>query len=269
MGWQEVGLSAGGQDYIKVKAGQKVKVHVLSAEPYTFFQHFFNTIQRSAVCPGDGCPACAANDKDMRKRTQHSFVVADEEGNVKVWNMGNETAEKVKNIYDTYESSLDSVDLVVNRTGTGKDTSYGVTPVAAKIDVSSVDMEALPNLEEIHAPASAEDIEKMMAGIDPAQEFDPSKLEAASEGPTPVEDAPAEEEAPPKPAPKPVAKATPNGDPKQPVIQQIMKLLSTSVKYKAMPARQSLFKRCAPGKGTVSAMTLQELIRVRGELLKK
>lgn len=278
MGWNEVGQSAGGQDFLKFEAGKKVKIHVLSEEPHSFYQHFFDSIRRSAVCPGEGCPACELNDKAHAKRMQHSFYVVDDLGQPKVWTMGNRLAEQVKNIYDTY-SGLSDVDLVVVRTGTDKNTKYGVTPVPVTIDVSGVDMSILTPLEEINEPTSVEEIEQMVNGIDPRGEFSAPKdeaEEAATEEPATEEVA--EEEAPEpvakKPAPKPAAKPAPKAPTAAPgadrtaVVKEIMLLLAKSAKYKALPARSLLFKKCAPGKTTVASMTLPELLKVRNELKK-
>lgn len=283
MGWPEVGQGSGSSDFLKLDAGQTVKLHVLSEEPHSFFSHFFQSIKRSAVCPGEDCPCCATQDKETGKRMQHSFYVRDSEGNTKVWTMGNRVAETIKNIFDTY-GGLADVDLVVKRTGSDKNTKYGITPVPTKIDVSDVDVSTLTPLEEINAPATAEVIEQMMAGVDPGAEFDPSKLEQAAEEPATEEAAATEEEAaeeeaapPPvkKPAPKPAAKpaarpAVPasNGADRTVVVKEIMTLLAKSAKYKTLQARGLLFKKCAPGKTAVASMTLPELIKVRNELKK-
>jgi hypothetical protein len=53
-----------------------------------------------------------------------------------------------------------------------------------------------------------------------------------------------------------------------PLVKEILGLLATNAKYKTQQAKAALFKACAPGKLTMSAMTLQDLIKVRNALKK-
>lgn len=271
MSWTDIGQGGGG-DFLKIETGKKIKVHVLSEEPYSFFQHFFNSIQRGAVCPGEECPACADGTKEHKKRAAHSLVVMTEAGEIKVWTASNTVMQAVKNIHDTYVDSggIGGVDLVIIRTGTGLETKYGITPVPAAIDTSGVDMAALPVLEEINPPATVDDVASMLAGVDPSAEFNPEELEeeavAAAEAQVAAQTPP-----PAQVKPKPIAaQAKPNGsaDPKLPVLKDIMQALATNPKYRTPQAKALLIKKCAPGKSTVSSLTLQELMKVRSELKK-
>lgn len=281
MAWGDVGVGGGGGNFLKLKAGEKTMLHVLSEEPTSFFQHFFQSINRGATCPGQDCPACASGQKEFRKRAQHVFVVYDyKDKQVKLWAMGNETAEQVKNVYDTYDSSLAGVDLQVTRTGTGRDTKYGVVPKQTRFQESFVEGQEQPDPEESSKPASAEDIQQMMEGVNPAESFDPEKLEETGDGAKGGSDDPwgdeAGEKTPPAPA-KPSgkgawptggaksapAKANGNGSAvssseRMQLIRKVMHAFSTKPAFKDPKARLAALKKVSK-KTITSQLSIDEL----------
>jgi len=160
--WSDIGNSNERSAIVKISAGEKVILHVLSEEPYSFRQHYFQAVNRGAICAGSACPACQ-NGHSVRK--QHAFVVYDlTAGEVKIWVMGNTVAEQLKAIYDEYGHSLADVDLSVKRVGTGKSTKYIIMPMKTKYSNEADDVE-LPNLSEIFKPSSPEKINNYMNGI--------------------------------------------------------------------------------------------------------
>lgn len=298
MGWRDIGTGGGGggANWLKVKAGEKAMIHVISSEPHSFNSHFFQQLQKGATCPGEGCPACALKDKDHRPRWQHALVVysyADK--SCKIWVMSNTTAEQVKNIYDTYKS-LSKVDLAVSRTGSGLDTKYGVVPFGTKWKDAMLPAE-VPDLDEVLKPATPEAIEQMLAGIDPATDFDPEKLESGAAAPaeeswnepapavpdedaaeTPVDEAPAEpagdawsdtpaEDTPP-PAPKataPKAAAKPAAaapNERLDLMKKVLHKFATHPKMKAPGAKDKIVLQIAKTKKTVSQLSVDELKRI-------
>ncbi len=285
MGWRDIGLGGGGggADWMKWKPGEKKMLHVLSEEPKSYNNHYFGTIRRGAVCPGEGCPACATGSKDLRARYSHALVVysyADKA--CRVWVMNSTTAEQVKNVHDTYKS-LERVDLAVSRIGEGLDTKYGVVPLGTKWKEEMMP-ETIPDMDTLLNPASIENIESMMNGIDPSTEFDPEKLDAAEPQQDSAWDAPApppaDEEAPSEiaeeaPAPveeepeeKPVKKAVP-AKPAAPVANERLDLMkkvlhktSTHPKMKVPGAKEKLIFQVAKAKKTISQLSVDELKKV-------
>ena len=118
-------------------------------------------MQRSLICPHRGCPAC--NNDETKARLRHSFVVYDlGDKAIKTWTVSNTVALSVKNIWESYDGDLSSVDLEIKRTGTGLNTKYAVVPVKTKYEDSMIEGEDLPDLESIFTPATEEEIKSML-----------------------------------------------------------------------------------------------------------
>lgn len=276
MGWEDVGQGGGG-DFLKIEPGSKVRLHVLSEEPHSYWQYFNDKIQRGVVVP-DGYDA--GNEK---LRRQHALAIFNMDAKeAKVWLMGNRVAGEIKNIFDNYQG-LSTIDLIVSRTGTGKSTKYAVVPVPTKFQDSWLEGLTIPEPTEIKALQPAEDdvIQALMAGQDPSADFQEPAAEETAQAETPAEEtaAPEEsfEEAAEEPAPKAVVKpqakpavkpiaakpAATGGDPRAPYIRAITHKLMTTPKFKDPKVRIALIKRISKAKSAVSQLSLDELKKLQ------
>lgn len=183
MTWDDVGISTE-SEYLEWQDKESIRLHLLTVDPYTVHQHFFRNVGRGANCPGAAtCPACASGDRSYRKRPRHAFLVysfreagRDREG-AKIWIMSDDTAKKLRNIWESYKT-FDGIDLVVTRTGTGLETEYNAVPVPTQYQKEMlIARSIMPKLEDSLPIATPEDIQLMMAGKDPRNEFDPAKME--------------------------------------------------------------------------------------------
>lgn len=160
MSWNDINEGGTSSNILSLQAGEKATVHIIG-EPKSYWEHFFPNMQRSLICPHRGCPAC--NNDETKARLRHSFVVYDlGDKAIKTWTVSNTVALSVKNIWESYDGDLSSVDLEIKRTGTGLSTKYAVVPVKTKYEDSMIEGEDLPDLESIFTPATEEEIKSML-----------------------------------------------------------------------------------------------------------
>lgn len=294
MGWNDVGMSAGGKDYLKLTDKEKVKLHIIGeslggpAEPKSFYQFFNQTVNRGAVI-GDDYTG------QVDKRAQHAFVVWSFRDNAfKIWAMGNKLAAQIKGLMEAYDGSLDTVDIILQRSGTGKTTTYIPTAVPTKFDDSMIEGQTIPDLEIVLAPGSEEEIENLKNGIvtdsddAPAEDVDAdattetaaeeTEAEAVAEEPEDEEAALVAQMAALK-AKKAAAagkggtatKAAPAkgvsvGDPRLQLVKQITHAFAANAKYKTPTARMAAIKSIAKGKTTLSQLSVAELTILKGKI---
>lgn len=174
MAWNKVGMSSGGNgttkdDYIRLTDGQKVRIHVLldqGEEPYSYFSVFIGPDQKSKrtviIGPENENHEAITQEK---KRAKHAVNVWDYQAKrVRILDAGNRLMEEIKNIWETYGQSLDTVDLVINKKGTGLATEWHATPVPsafAKVDVSGI---TKFNMEDVFKPSTEEYIASVVNG---------------------------------------------------------------------------------------------------------
>lgn len=244
MSWKDITEGGGAAGILSLQAGESALIHVIG-EPKSYWEHFFQSMQKSLICPHRGCPAC--NNDKTKARLRHSFVVYDlNENQVKTWSVSNTVALSIKNIWESYGGNLDEVDLKIKRTGTGLSTKYSVVPVKT---VYSEDMIAgvdLPDLDAIFTPATEEEIKSMLED------------ELAERG----EDAPAEEETPKKAAKKPAKKAV-KAEPveEEPEAEEAPKAAKPAADAPVSGAdRMTVLRRCLPKFGKLDAETKQTVL---------
>lgn len=297
MGWNDVGMSAGGKDFLKLADREKVLIHVLGeevggpAEPKSFFQFFNQTVQRGIVVPDTYTGA-------VDKRAQHAFIVwSYRDESPKIWAMGNKLAAQIKGLLDSYDGSLATVDILVTRQGSGKQTSYILAPKPTKFEDALVDGVTLPDLDVAFADGTDEDIENLKQGIVPEGAAEPVEAEAGAEGGdgsaedagTGAEGGAAEDETDEqrefrefkeaqaakkasaagkggtatKAAP---AKGAVAGDPRIALVKFITHAFANSPKYKTPTARMAAIKGVAKGKTTLSQLSVAELTILKGKI---
>lgn len=251
MAWKDINENGGTGGILSLQAGESALVHIIG-EPKSFWEHFFQAMQRSLICPHRGCPAC--NNDKTKARLRHAFIVYDlNEKQVKTWAVSNTVALAVKNVWESYGGDLSEVDLKIKRTGTGLSTKYSVVPVKTSYDEAMVAGVDLPDLDSIFAPATEEEIKAMLEdelaerGEEPEEESPKSKPAAkkgtakkAVKAEAVEEDAESEEEPAAKPEAKPETKAAP------------------------APAsgadRMTVLRRCLPKFGKLDAETKQSIL---------
>jgi len=275
LSWNDVGTGGGGA-FLKLSDGQKVKLHVLSDEPYSFRQVFNRAIQKSAIVGEDFAQA------GVQVKMQHAFAVyLVDTKEVKVWICGNQVAGEIKNIYDNY-GGLNDVDLIVTRKGTELKTKYPIVPVPVKVAVDASELE-IPNLEEMF-PLSEDAVVEEVCGEADAMPEPEAEPEAAAPEPEPeaepeAEAAPEpepEEEAPaPLPPKKPLAgkpPAKPAAVPakagaldKATLMKQATHLFATKPKFRDMKIKLAAVKAASKskqyptGKTILSQLSAEEL----------
>lgn len=118
------------ESYLKVGPGEKIR-GIFRGTPHTFKTHW--TGNKSELCTGpDNCALCTQGDR-ARFRFKVNFIVKD--GNAYVAKV----FEQSFRVYDIMRSlhmelteqkmGLDKVVVTIARNGSGKDTTYTITPV--------------------------------------------------------------------------------------------------------------------------------------------
>jgi len=160
--WEKVGkYSGGGSDFIKLKNGEKIRVHILSSEPRVVFQVYDHVGRKNANIPeGFKLP------DGVSLRVQHAFVVYNmTAAKVQVLAMSDTTCEKLKEVYESYGGSLDKVDIDYKRRGENLETEYDCVPVPTAFDKSVVEGVDMPDLDRIYKPSNDETIEATIQAI--------------------------------------------------------------------------------------------------------
>lgn len=281
MAWNDVGMNAGGADFMKFESGKTKKVHVLGeaegapSEPKSFFQYYNQDVQRGVVVPR------GYKDPSIKIRAQHAFLVwSFEDEAVKVWAVGNRVAQSLKGTLEAYEGSFATIDLMVKRNGQGLETTYIITPKPTEFDASVIEGVELPDLETLFAENTPEEIEDLKNGIVPSSD---GAAEGAEE--TPAEESPAEEETPaddsaedtgggtatmtrtatkPTATKAPAKPAAPATDPRIKLVKDITAKFAKSAKYKTPVARTALIKQVSKGKTALTQLSVAELTKLNG-----
>ena len=244
MSWNDINEGGTSGNILSLQAGEKATVHIIG-EPKSYWEHFFPNMQRSLICPHRGCPAC--NNDETKARLRHSFIVYDlGDKAIKTWTVSNTVALSVKNIWESYNGDLSSVDLEIKRTGTGLSTKYAVVPVKTKYEDSMIEGEELPDLDAIFTPATEEEIKSMLES-----EFgDEAGFEEEKE-----EKKPAAKKAAKK------AKATPSEDKKE----EAPAKEEETQKPAANTDRMNILRRCLPKFGKLDAESKKTILSAFGK----
>lgn len=188
MAWEEVGSNNENSEkkevkYLKFPVGA-TRIRVLDSEPYSRWTHWLPAPANggkgvSIDCIGKGCPVCEAINMEKAKGTPrekirfstkktHSLnvlVKSDTGSEVNVLEQGNGLFGQLKDVMVMMSSigmkpDLTTVDVMVNRTGTGfSDTKYSVMPLMN--EVKPLTEEEL-NLEKY-------DLKNLKPNLEPAQ----------------------------------------------------------------------------------------------------
>lgn len=166
---------------------------------YKFFkEHWFQSVKRTVVCPGKDCPMCnhpnkaklfekakatrakggEANEAEAKEifkkayafdpKLKYAVNVIDKSDNtMKVWVFSRPIKETIEKYADRYGDPT-RYDLIVNRTGEGKQTRYTVAPERESVPLTASEKGLKTfNLHNIFKPAPVERVQSFMDGVVP------------------------------------------------------------------------------------------------------
>jgi hypothetical protein len=115
------------RNFIKLKAGESIQ-GVVKGDPYDFRIHWLPKEQRSVLCEGKAaCPVCESGEKSSF-RFRINFIVKDgEDYTAKILEQGWTSYQALINLQESgYD--LEKQLIMINRQGTGLNTSYSIIP---------------------------------------------------------------------------------------------------------------------------------------------
>lgn len=187
---------------------------------YTFFyEHWFNKVKRSAVCPGKDCPVCkhpdrqkfldqasalrkAGQEKEAKELFRKTFrtydprvmyavnVIDRRDGKMKVWKFSRTVKEDIMKIADKY-GDPNGYDLTINRRGKGRDTEYTLIPARENTPLTEAERQLkVVSLGTVYKATSLEKINSYLQGVVPTkqQRSAPATQTVESEEPEALEE---------------------------------------------------------------------------------
>ena len=157
--------------YTKFNSGNTT-IRILDAEPYSFWQHWFQKQQTSITCPGKDCPVCNII-KQMKANKETPMYNSSQRHAIRIWNYDTNQMEimiqgKVffSQLHDLLSEigDLRTFDIKVVRKGEKTDTVYTLIPkqpedfVMEGKDIKEV------NYDEIFKAPTKEEILQLMEG---------------------------------------------------------------------------------------------------------
>lgn len=125
MSWESIKESKKGE-FVKIKGGEKVRLHILDEKPEKKLSHYVN--EKYVPCESPDCAMCHEG-KTKRESWKISVYNMDQKL-VQTLEQGKMVFGQIDEIRDTYKGDLKTIDLVISRTGSGPtDTKYKVIPV--------------------------------------------------------------------------------------------------------------------------------------------
>jgi hypothetical protein len=126
MSWDSIKASLSDGDFVKIKAGESVLIHILGGEPEMKTEHFVN--KKPQKCTGKDCHLC---NEGVDQRVSWSISVFNLTAKrQEILNQGRSVFKQIMEIRETYGGDLKGVDLKIKRDGSGPmDTKYTVIPV--------------------------------------------------------------------------------------------------------------------------------------------
>jgi len=170
-GWkdseQEQGIFSGEYgNILKLKMVEKTyTIRILGK--YKFFRfHWFQNIQRSAICDSVNCPICAQGSKGQLKYVVNIIDRAD--GKVKLWEFGRRVKTAIESIADLY-GTPDKYDLIVTRKGMKQDdTVYTIIPAREEKALTEEEQKLVKfDLDKLYIATPKEKVDAYLKGIVP------------------------------------------------------------------------------------------------------
>lgn len=129
-GWDDVVESDSHGEFTKFEAGKPVTLHIIGTEPKKSMEHWANN-KMVGLCTGADCENCKAGMKKTLRFSVGVFNLTNKR--VETLKQGIQVFGQIKNIREAYDGTIDGLDMVITRSGTGAlDTEYAVVPVPTK-----------------------------------------------------------------------------------------------------------------------------------------
>ena len=199
MSWDDINTDGGSKvDYLSLKDGDN-RVRVVS-NPSELVVHWERNNEGKAkrvICTGNA--DCILCEHGSKTQTRYQLLVIDKSNwdaktkeyhggvKVKVLEVGKSVIKQIKLLAQDVEYGNPShYDIRITKTGSGKDTSYNVTPSPNKIPLTDEETEAIknaPKIADVNKIASREDIIGMGLTIlsDVDEEFEGASAKGGSE----------------------------------------------------------------------------------------
>lgn len=167
--WENLNVGENNNDGPKVdfiKIGQGTTRMRIVSQPCVVQIHWEETSsgsRRKVICPGAGCPICAAGKASQRR--YQLYVIDRSDAKLKVMEQGPSVISKLKQ-YTMDEDYGNPVkyDIKITKTGSGKETRYNVVASPNKTPITEEEkalVQAAPELDEINKPKTIEEILEM------------------------------------------------------------------------------------------------------------
>lgn len=146
-------------EYLTLKEGAGVKVRILAADDFVEYHSHgaYNLDIFTQPCPAEGCVYCKAGNlgieefKALKAKNRYLFAFGEmETGKVKLLDVSKNQAKKLMADIDAYADNINDIAFTLKRTGTGKDTAYGLNPIIKKL--TATEQEQFDNLAGIVVP---------------------------------------------------------------------------------------------------------------------
>jgi hypothetical protein len=165
MGMKDIGtIGSGSQDFVKLKSGESVRLHVIDSDFYSFGQVYPEGSKRGFnVRPGQQVPGQAV-------REQHAVRAYDfATKSVKVWAFGAKVAKDIQKAHQEWGGSFDKFDIKLSREGSSQnDTRYFVIAVPTEFKDSLMEGVEIPDLDEALPFAKPDELAALSKGAAPA-----------------------------------------------------------------------------------------------------
>lgn len=158
----------GGQDRadaVKLKDGDKKRLHVLSDVPNNFRKVYHSVLKKTIILPDDH-PRVSA------ESTRYVFAVYDfADGVVKPWYVSGKDKDQLKGYADGYGGSFKACDIQVERKGSKfEDTKYTITAWPTQFTEDLLQGQKMIDLDELTKPSPEAEIKTLLATKDPEAE---------------------------------------------------------------------------------------------------
>ena len=185
---------AGHSEIVRLKVPEGDTRVRIRGHYFHFYEHWFNKIKRTAMCPGKDCPVCHHPDKqkyldqaralreagkeeeakDLFRKTFSTYdprlkyavnVIDRTDGKVKIWQFSRTLKEDIMKFAEI-NGDPNGYDIVISRKGLKRDdTEYRITPTMQVVPLTKEEQELkLFNLAMIFKASPVEKINSYLAG---------------------------------------------------------------------------------------------------------
>lgn len=162
MSWNDVKKHSQKGDFLKLRSGEKARIHVLDDEPHTSYEIYCDDLRQGAKVPeGYKLP------EPLNASVKHSVVVYNlDRKEVQILTLSQTTAEKFEAINESYKNNggFTGIDVEISRKGDGFDTEYFPVVVPMQFRPEMLENAAVPDLSRVFAVSDEELIQSVIPG---------------------------------------------------------------------------------------------------------